>query len=165
VTNKAQWAEKARKWATHARENKPHYEHLELGYNYAMSPLSAAYGLLECEIWRDKIEARRQVFEEYRAALGDQVTSQEEAPGIKSSRWLSALRLSENKKLHQLIDNQEFEIRRVWNPMHQQPLFGQAKAYLNGTADALFEEGVCLPSGKIAAKDFQQMCRWLQNML
>lgn len=166
VTKNLQWAEKARKWATHARENKPFYEHLELGYNYALSPLSAAYGLLECETWKARIEARRQIFEEYRVALGNRATSQQETPGMKSSRWLSAFRLPGNKKnIHQLIDNQEFEIRKVWNPMHKQPVFGLAKAYLNGTAEALFEEAVCLPSGKIATKDFQQICTWLQNML
>ena len=165
VTNNPQWAEKARKWSTHAREDRPHYEHLELGYNYAMSPLSAAYGLLECDTWKAKIEARRQVFEEYSAVLGDRITGQQELPGMKSSRWLSAFGLSDIKNLQQLIDNQDFEIRRVWNPMHKQGVFAGAKAYLNGTADALFEEAVCFPSGKIKAKDFQQMCRWLQKML
>lgn len=165
VTKNLQWAEKARKWATHARENKPFYEHLELGYNYALSPLSAAYGLLECETWKARIEARRQIFEEYRVALGNRATSQQETTAMKSSRWLSVFRLSNNKNIKQLIDNQEFEIRKVWNPMHKQPVFGEAKVYLNGTAEALFEEAVCLPSGKITAKDFQQMCTWLQNML
>lgn len=165
VTNNAHWAEKARKWATHARDDKPHYEHLELGYNYALSPLSAAYGMLECETWKVKIEARKQVFEKYKAALGDRVTGQQEAPGIKSSRWLSSFRVLDNRNIYQLIDNQGFEMRRVWNPMHRQRVFTGAMEYLNGTADALFAEAVCLPSGKIAAKDFQQMCLWLQKML
>lgn len=165
VTQNPQWAEKARKWATHAREDKPYYEHLELGYNYALSPLSAAYGLLECERWEAKIEARRAVFNDYKTTLGERVRGQEEGLAVTSSRWLSTFRLSEIKKIKQLIDNQQFEIRKVWNPMHQQPVFTGAKAYVNGTADVLFEEAVCLPSGKIATKDFQQMCLWLQNML
>lgn len=165
VTKNALWAEKARKWATHAREDKPHYEHLELGYNYAMSPLNAAYGLLECETWETKIEARRDLFDRYKSFLGDQVTSQEEAHGVTSSRWLSTFRLPKEGKMMQIASNQEFEIRRVWNPMHVQPVFEGRKAYLNGTAESLFREALCLPSGRVVAKDFQQMCTWLQNML
>ncbi|MFZ1809432.1 MAG: DegT/DnrJ/EryC1/StrS family aminotransferase [Cyclobacteriaceae bacterium] len=165
VTKNLQWAEKARKWATHAREDKPFYEHRELGYNYAMSPLSAAYGLLECATWKVKIDARRQVFEDCMAALGDRVTGQQEIPGRKSSRWLSAFRLSENKNLLQLIDNQEFEIRRVWNPMHRQPLFKEGKAYLNSVSDSMFSSAICLPSGQIPTSDFEEMIYWLQSTI
>lgn len=162
ITKNPEWAEKARKWATHAREDKPYYEHLELGYNYAMGPLNAAYGLLELETWNAKIERRRQVFEEYRAVLGDQVKGQLEPPDFKSSRWISAFRLQGKGNIDQLVDNQDFETRKVWNPMHKQPVFEGRKAYLSGTAEALFKEAVCLPSGEIVAKDFKQLCLWLQ---
>ncbi|MEP2669852.1 MAG: DegT/DnrJ/EryC1/StrS family aminotransferase [Cyclobacteriaceae bacterium] len=165
ITKNHEWAEKARKWAAHARENKPYYEHIELGYNYAMSPLSAAYGLMEADAWKTKIEARRELFSNYRVSLSDHVTSQNELQGAKSSRWLSTFRLKNKQNITQLIDNQEFEIRKVWNPMHRQGVFREAKSWLNGTSDDLFESAVCLPSGEINSKDFQQMCAWLQNML
>lgn len=165
VTKNPEWAEKARKWASHAREDKPFYEHLELGYNYAMSPLCAAYGLLEADAWETKIEERRELFNNYKVSLSDHVTSQNELQGVKSSRWLSAFRVKNKQNITQLIDSQEFEIRKVWNPMHQQGIFREAKSWLNGTSDKLFESAVCLPSGKIDSKDFQQMCTWLQNML
>ena len=36
--------ENALLWASQSRENKPYYEHRELGYNYRMGPLTAAQG-------------------------------------------------------------------------------------------------------------------------
>lgn len=165
VTANVGWAEKARKLAAHARENKPYYEHREIGYNYTIGPLSAAYGIWECGDWETKIEARRAVFEKYRSALGGMVTYQREDADTRSSRWLSTFRVRQHHKLSQIVDNEEFEIRKVWNPMHLQPVFKGQRAFLNGTAEALFKEAVCLPSGTIGAKDFMQLCTWLQMML
>lgn len=167
MTKNGDWAAHARKLATHAREDKPYYVHEELGFNYAMSPLNAAYGLLECDAAPDLIRDRRARFDQYRSALGGKVTFQEELPGITSSRWLTSVRLKEKSLplLNQLTDNQQFEIRNVWNPMHSQPLFKEEKAYLNGVSEALFASALSLPSGPSSLPDFSRMTTWLQSIL
>ena len=166
VTGNEDWATHARKLSTHAREDKPYYVHQELGFNYSMSPLNAAYGLLACNEAPDLIKNRRVRFEQYRVALKGEVTFQEELPGVISSRWLTTVRFRTAKVqiVRQLTDNQHFEIRKVWNPMHLQPLFKEEKAYLSGHSEALFQSAVCLPSGPVDAKMFDQMIAWLQSV-
>ena len=39
------------------------------------------------------------------------------------------------------------ECRPVWKPMHKQPVYKGAPAYLNGVSEKIFKVGFCLPSG------------------
>src|SRR5690606_31917511 len=70
VTDDERCAEKARHWATQARDSAPHYEHSELGYNYRMSNLLAAIGRAQLENLESKVEKRRAINQTYRKTLG-----------------------------------------------------------------------------------------------
>ena len=39
------------------------------------------------------------------------------------------------------------ECRPVWKPMHKQPVYKAAPAYLNGVSESIFKVGFCLPAG------------------
>ena len=39
------------------------------------------------------------------------------------------------------------EARPVWKPMHRQPVYANAPAYVNGVSEAIFKVGMCLPAG------------------
>ena len=39
------------------------------------------------------------------------------------------------------------EVRPVWKPMHKQPVYKDAPAYVNGVSEAVFDKGMCLPAG------------------
>lgn len=45
------------------------------------------------------------------------------------------------------LDQQGIEARPLWKPMHKQPVYQNATAYVNGVSEALFKVGMCLPSG------------------
>jgi len=45
------------------------------------------------------------------------------------------------------LDKAGIEARPVWKPMHKQPVYAQAPAYVNGVSEAIFKVGMCLPSG------------------
>lgn len=45
------------------------------------------------------------------------------------------------------LDKAGIEARPLWKPMHKQPVFADAPAYINGTSEELFKQGLCLPSG------------------
>lgn len=47
----------------------------------------------------------------------------------------------------------KIEARPLWKPMHKQPLYRQAPAYLNGVSEGLFKVGVCLPAGPYVSDD------------
>ena len=51
------------------------------------------------------------------------------------------------------------ESRPLWKPMHLQPVFKDCLAYTNGVSEALFRDGVCLPSGSaLTEEELQRVC-------
>ena len=51
------------------------------------------------------------------------------------------------------LDKAGIEARPLWKPMHKQPVFADAPAYLNGISEELFKCGLCLPSGPCVTDD------------
>jgi dTDP-4-amino-4,6-dideoxygalactose transaminase len=143
--------DKVKFFAGHSRENLPYYEHQEIGYNYRMSPLNAAYGLSQLGSINEKINQRRATFDYYKTHLHPLGFSFLDEPnGLFSSRWLSTVLLKPGKdplKVQAKLAESGIETRPLWNPMHCQPTFVNEKAYLNGVSEKLFDEGICLPSG------------------
>ena len=43
--------------------------------------------------------------------------------------------------------SKHIEVRPVWKPMHKQPVYKYAPAYVNGISEAIFKVGMCLPAG------------------
>jgi dTDP-4-amino-4,6-dideoxygalactose transaminase len=43
--------------------------------------------------------------------------------------------------------NAKIEARPVWKPMHKQPVYKNAPAYVNGVSEDIFKVGMCLPAG------------------
>ncbi|MCR4812101.1 MAG: aminotransferase class I/II-fold pyridoxal phosphate-dependent enzyme [Bacteroidales bacterium] len=55
--------------------------------------------------------------------------------------------------LRVIMDQAQIEARPLWKPMHKQPVYKNAPAYLNGVSEALFKIGMCLPSGPYVSDD------------
>lgn len=51
------------------------------------------------------------------------------------------------------LDANNIESRPLWKPMHKQPVYKDAPAYINGVSESLFRQGLCLPSGPMVADD------------
>ena len=51
------------------------------------------------------------------------------------------------------LDKAQIEARPVWKPMHKQPCYKDAPAYVNGVSEALFKVGMCLPAGPYVNDD------------
>lgn len=45
------------------------------------------------------------------------------------------------------LDALQIEARPVWKPMHKQPVYKNAPAYVNGVSESIFKVGLCLPAG------------------
>ena len=43
--------------------------------------------------------------------------------------------------------DKKVECRPVWKPMHKQPVYANAPAYVNGVSESIFKVGICLPAG------------------
>ena len=55
--------------------------------------------------------------------------------------------------LRVLMDQAQIEARPLWKPMHKQPCYKDAPAYVNGMSEALFKVGMCLPAGPYVTDD------------
>ena len=151
---------KARFYATQAREPRGFYHHQEIGYNYRMSNILAGIGRGQLKVLPKRVAARRAVYERYAEAFSKTVGLgfMPELPEGVSTRWLTALTVDEKLtgiKPDQIIaalEEENIEARRIWKPMHLQPLFEAYDYFSNAddgssVADVLFRDGICLPSG------------------
>ncbi len=151
LTDCSSKAKHALKMITQARDEAIHYEHSELGYNYRLSNVLAAIGVGQLEVLSERVQQKRQIFEEYKSRFSSG-TYQPEASENYSNRWLTSLHLDESISSSNLIkklqDNQ-IEARPIWKPMHLQPLFSNCNfisADERPVCEELFSNGVCLPS-------------------
>ena len=55
--------------------------------------------------------------------------------------------------LRMALDREGIESRPLWKPMHKQPVYRDAPAYVNGVSESLFKRGLCLPSGPMVTDD------------
>lgn len=146
--------EKAKFLATQARDDKPHYEHSEIGYNYRMSNICAAIGLGQLEVLEERIHQKRAIKLFYKEQLSaiKEISFLDENEDSYSNFWLTTILLSENstidrEQLRLHLEKENIESRPLWKPMHLQPVFKECKSYLNGVSEDLFNRGLCLPSG------------------
>lgn len=158
VTDSEELADKARFWATQARDPAPHYQHSEVGYNYRLSNLLAAVGRAQLETLADKVKRRRENYEFYQSKLGGfpGVSFMPEPTNCYSTRWLTALTLESSSlrdKIIQDLSANNIEARPVWKPMHLQPLYSECEMWGGKVSTLLFERGLCLPSGSTLSVD------------
>jgi dTDP-4-amino-4,6-dideoxygalactose transaminase len=149
---------KALFFATQARENAPHYEHCEIGYNYRMSNIVAGIGRGQMTTLADRVKRRREIFEFYRRALSDlPIAFMPELPHSHGNRWLTTITIEDKsvapETLRLALENENIESRPLWKPMHLQPVFKDARKLINGVSQKIFEKGLCLPSGTAMSED------------
>ena len=145
--------EKAVFFATQSRDNAPHYQHSEIGYNYRMSNICAGIGRGQMEVLDFRVSQRRDMHLFYQELFIDKKSVtlfHESSSDFYSNHWLSAILLDSYDKREQLrlaLEEKNIESRPLWKPMHMQPIFEKYPFYGNNVSESLFEKGLCLPSG------------------
>ncbi len=156
ISDDAAMIERARFLATQARDPAPHYQHSEIGYNYRMSNVVAGVGRGQLEVLDLRVRQHREFNSWYRELLKDVpgVTFQSEpSPDFYSNYWLTCIVIdpavagTDREKLRLAFEAANIESRPLWKPMHLQPVFAGCPAWVNGTSERLFTNGLCLPSG------------------
>lgn len=162
VTYDKALADKARFLATQAKDDAPHYQHSETGYNYRLSNILAGIGRGQMELLPERVKRRRQIFDWYREHLaplpGISVAPAPEPAGSRSNRWLTTILLHPTlpdgrpnpatpDTLRRHLETRNIESRPLWKPLHLQPLFVAAPMYGGDVCADLFARGLCLPSG------------------
>ena len=171
VSNNEAYTKKATFLATQARDNAPHYQHSQIGYNYRMSNIVAGIGRGQLEVLNDRVNSRRSNYEFYKKELSNlkEITFTDEPKGFHSNRWLTTILLDSFKtreKIRLALENDNIEARPLWKPMHLQPIFAKYPAYTNGVSEDLFNRGLCLPSGSnLTKEDLERVIQSIKKAL
>lgn len=148
--------EKAVFLSTQARDQAPHYQHSNIGYNYRLSNISAGIGRGQMEVLDARVDARRknhQFYQELFKEVDGVTVFSEPSSDFFSNHWLSAVEIDPEiagftrEDLRAKFNEDHIESRPLWKPMHLQPVFEGSPYYGGTVAEKLFENGLCLPSG------------------
>ena len=157
VTKSKELKDKAVFFATQSRDDAPHYQHSEIGYNYRMSNICAGIGRGQMEVLDAHVALRRKMHEFYVDLFKDiEAVTVFTVPNTDyfANYWLSAILIEPNtakgidrEALRLAFEAANIESRPLWKPMHLQPIFEHYPYYGSNVAETLFEKGLCLPSG------------------
>lgn len=162
ISNNKEYRDKAIFLATQARDNAPHYQHSQIGFNYRMSNVIAGIGRGQMEVIDDRVAARRSNYDFYKKELSniEGINFLDEPKGFYSNRWLTCITTPSyeyRERIRLALSNENIESRPLWKPLHLQPVFKECKSFTNGTSEELFEIGLCLPSGSDLSKNNLQL--------
>lgn len=148
---------KALFFATQSRDDAPHYEHSEIGYNYRMSNVCAGIGRGQMEVLEEHIGLRRamhafyvDLFKEIQEVTVFTVPNED----YFANYWLSTILINPEvtngitrESVRMAFEIENIDCRPLWKPMHLQPVFKLYPYYGSHVAENLFKHGLCLPSG------------------
>lgn len=152
VSDNKEGIDKARYWATQAREPVIYYQHKDIGYNYRLSNISAGIGRGQLKVLEDRVQQKRHIFDTYQKGLKDieEISFITEMEDERSNYWLSAILINSDKVtpkiLYEALDKNNIESRPIWKPMHLQPVFEGYDCIGGEVSEYYFEKGLCLPS-------------------
>ena len=167
-------ARRVKFYATQARENFPYYQHEQIGYNYRLSNISAGIGRGQMYVLDEHIARRRAIHALYVEKLkntpGITVMQPRSNVDLHPNYWLSTILVNPQEagftyqELSARLTAADIESRPLWKPMHLQPVFAKVPAYVNGVSEALFAQGLCLPSGPMVTdEDVDRIVEIIKN--
>ena len=175
ISDNTKFTEEALFWATQSRDKAPYYLHSEIGYNYRMSNVVAGIGRGQMKVLEERVKKKKHIYNTYKEGFRD-IKEIEMMPVYEEPNfWLSVMTLSGDSKadcseIIEALEKENIEARRLWNPMHLQPLFRRYKFFSSkegvSVAEDLFNRGVCLPSDtKMDDEDLQRVIEIVKNLL
>jgi pyridoxal phosphate-dependent aminotransferase EpsN len=165
VAQRKDLVDRARFWATQARDPGVAYEHTDMGYNYRLSNVLAGIGRGQLEVLDERVAQRRAVAFRYRDAFADLpgISFMPQAPYGLHTNWLSCFLVdperfgAERDQIIAALEAKNIESRPLWKPMHLQPLYAHAECHGGQVAERLFRTGLCLPSSSSLAPTDQDL--------
>jgi dTDP-4-amino-4,6-dideoxygalactose transaminase len=175
ISDDESFVREARFLATQARDDAPHYQHSQIGYNYRMSNVCAGIGRGQMMVIEDRVAQRRAVYDTYLKHLANfsGIDFLPEPDGYKSNRWLTAILVNDKaangitrEDIRLALEKENIESRPLWKPMHLQPVFKIYPSYTNGVSEDLFNKGLCIPSGSnLTSEDKEQIITIIKGTL
>ena len=154
VTNRDDWAARARYLTTQAKDDPIEYVHRAVGYNYRLTNVQAAIGLAQIERLEEYVERKRRIAARYRDAFDGVpgVTCPDEAPWARSTYWLYTVVIDEtafgmgSRDLLRRLAESGIESRPLWQPGHCSPAHIESMSMACPVAECLHARALSPPS-------------------
>ena len=129
VTDRADWADRARYLTTQAKDDPLEYVHEEIGFNYRLTNVQAALGAAQLEQLDEFVAAKRRIADTYERAFRDVpgITCMSQAPWAESTYWLYTILVDEavchigSRGLMRHLESVGIQTRPLWQPLHRSP--------------------------------------------
>ncbi len=190
VCSRAEDADTTRFLAAQARDDAPHYQHSQIGYNYRLSNICAGIGRGQMLVVDKHIAARRKINLKYRELLKDIPGIsffENPSPDFDSNHWLTCILIDPTitgytrEDLRQAMDAANIEARPLWKPMHLQPVYSEYPFYTkeenltvtgddtlqsdNSVCGQIYRQGLCLPSHPgLTENDLQRIAQTIESL-
>ncbi|HEX6809705.1 MAG TPA: LegC family aminotransferase [Gemmatimonadaceae bacterium] len=154
VTDREDWARRAKYLTTQAKDDPVEFEHGAVGYNYRLTNIQAAMGVAQMEQLDDYLAAKRRIAERYAAALADVpgLTVMRQAPWAQSAWWLYTVLVDavpfgmDARALMRHLGAHKIQTRPLWQPIHQsKPYQGMTPALGCPVSERLHSQALSLP--------------------
>ncbi len=149
VTDDDALAARARHLTTQAKVPDVGYLHDEVGYNYRLTNLAAAFGLAQLRRLPEFVAAKTAIAQRYNDAFADlPITRPPRIEGALSTYWLYSVLLDNEAQRDSVLDflhERGIRARSVWRPLHLQPPLRDAAVLGGAVAESLFQRGLSLP--------------------
>ena len=152
VTSNTEWAARAKYLTTQAKDDQVEFVHGEIGYNYRLTNIQAAFGCAQVEMLPQYIEKKLAIASRYETGLKAQgITLMPEAPWAESIFWLYTVLVEEEqfgmsaRGILKELEMRGVQTRPLWQPMHRSPVHRNCEAFQCETADCLHARALSLP--------------------
>jgi len=175
VTDRDDFAEKARYLTTQAKDDPLEYIHHQVGYNYRLTNIQAAMGVAQLELLDEYIAIKMRIAKKYARAFADidGIHLIEQAEWANSTFWLNTILvdaaqygLDSRQLMHKLARN-NIQSRPLWQPLHRSPAYADAVFSMPcPVADLLNRDALSLPSSVgLRAQDQQRVIELLRAQI
>lgn len=153
VTDDLALARHAKHLTTQAKQDALEFVHDEVGYNYRLSNISAAFGVAQLEKLDEYTADKRRIAARYDSAFTELrgLRTPETAQWAKSNEWLYTVRVDsklfgmDSRALMRHLRSLNIETRPLWQPMHRSPAHPDGHGARCDEADRIHAEALSIP--------------------
>lgn len=164
VTDREDWAGRARHLTTQAKLDPFENIHDEIGYNYRLTNVAAAIGTAQLERLDQLLSSKRRIAARYRAFCDASpgLTFMPSPAWAEPACWLSSILVDEetfgidSRALARALKARAIESRALFQPMHLSPAHFGCRILGGTVAESLWRRGLSLPSSSDLAPDQQE---------
>lgn len=153
VTNREDYARRAKYLTTQAKDDPVEYVHETIGYNYRLTNIQAAMGCAQLEQLPDYVAAKRRIAATYSEAFRDTpgIRPMAQADWALSTYWMFTVLVDkdefgmDSRELLRRLGEMKIQARPLWQPMHQSPAHSGHYTVSGRVAEQLNRDALSIP--------------------